>query len=1521
MTFIENIDLIISKRLRTYRKDPEMFKSRYTEEKRITEDYNGRQLLELLQNADDAKASEVSIDWDRKNQTLQISNTGESFSIGGISSLMLPSTSTKKGKHFIGNKGLGFRSVLNWANVVNIYCNDCKIMFSEQIASKVFHEKLKLSDSDKRQLQLDCDLNQDGIPFPVLGIPEVALHQNADWATTIRLDYKKAYEDKISNQIDEIKEEILLFLNNIKSLRIIIDGEIYKEIACKKHPKLNQGYTLMEIGSKKWNVFDSGEIELPAEYQDRNNNTKESYSLKIAFNNFLDDDYKRLFNYFPTKVKIDLPCIIHGTFDISSNRDHLNQSEKNDFIIEQLPALFIKCIEKLKTDGLNWNAYKLITPSNKNPDSQEIKNLYNELNKLRTNELPIYPTISGNYEKFADIVFYGNEFNAFAGKLFPKVMPKLILPMNGDVDHAFFKNQIYTAEVFTKLIDSIPVENLSIKNRALLIGKLASIDQVLKTSLLVDKNNKRIPKKQISFTPKKQSDANYAVPKYAKIHFINSELYDHLIELFKDSLDSKERDRDLKRKIDKIVNIQPYDSTTILERILTKTRQKIEETDDTTDQVKIVKEMVKKLFTNFDRQNSERRKIDKLKQEIFLVNRHGHLVPASELYLGSTYKSGKITESIYNDSISEYYLADIAFWELSNPDEIKLEDFFIWLGVNQYVKTKFIGIDQNQWKFIETANKFGDLEIPTDYNTDRLDGNEMMIIANFDIVNLLPLTNILLLCLVDPVIKHELQSKNIEVKWSYSRLKKTTYTNFSYIRYQFHISGIFSNLILDDSVKELKILLNEGLAIDYQTLLNFGYEENEVKSLLLKLGAHNSIESLPSAALFDILKKIPSHFSTDKVRGLQGIYKLIVDALENKDEAFGIPADLKLFAKQQGQNVLLHASEIYYSNNAILPKKIIDTLPVLYYPKRGGEEKLQKYLGVNIIDASNIKIENKSVALSSFNEEFKVFFEALKPLILTYRLYSKSLKKEINNRESIQENVTLIKNCKIILADQCYYYYFDSDQKSLDSNDFIFQKNVFYLKPPLEKEFKDLVKNSSFSDAFSEILSVHFDVSELKNDFRNLFRNELADSLHLIRSDFDEDKIAKISEYMGIPTVEVNFWRNIFHLKNEKYPENITLHHLLIKSIEKKLGIDVKDKLSKVNFEHCINSETFNFISFIADELGIAVKDFYFGGLSSWHQEQLLNIREDFENDFKAILWDRLNVEKSFQQSFLSQIDIYSRTDIGDLVLTEDKFNLIVNYNERLFSWVSKNLKIDLNFKHNGNHTPVIHYLELLQKYNFERNSIDNDTILSLLYFEGNEKQIEHYLIMKTAPVNTPDVESTEADDDDQTEIITVELSSDLDPGQRSNGKTRKKKKRKTHSKKEDERKELKGKEAEIKVFKNFKKLYGRDNVKWVSSYSHTADRDDNLQYDIKYRDQDGCWKHVEVKTLTNNSFILTNHEKEHGIKEKGKYELALVNGEQIYRVHNPFNFGEGQSFDSNNFFKASPKDYTLHFKILKKTK
>src|SRR5690606_20289802 len=113
-----------------------------------------------------------------------------------------------------------------------------------------------------------------------------------------------------------------------------------------------------------------------------------------------------------------------------------------------------------------------------------------------------------------------------------KVMPNLILPLSDDISANFFENEVYKAEYFTKLLDLIPLKNLSLPNRAALIEKLTSIDQVNRTSLLVDKNNKRIPKNEVSFTPRKQSEVAYAVPKYARIHFINTELYDNLIHIF-----------------------------------------------------------------------------------------------------------------------------------------------------------------------------------------------------------------------------------------------------------------------------------------------------------------------------------------------------------------------------------------------------------------------------------------------------------------------------------------------------------------------------------------------------------------------------------------------------------------------------------------------------------------------------------------------------------------------------------------------------------------------------------------------------------------------------------------------------------------------------------------------------------------------------------------------------------------------------------------------------------------------------
>lgn len=107
MSIKQDIEKLIASNLKTYQDNSDRFIAD-NRELELTKEYNGRQLLELLQNADDAGSSEVLIVWDKGNSKLSISNKGEPFETGGIKSLMLANRGTKTKISYIGNKGLGF---------------------------------------------------------------------------------------------------------------------------------------------------------------------------------------------------------------------------------------------------------------------------------------------------------------------------------------------------------------------------------------------------------------------------------------------------------------------------------------------------------------------------------------------------------------------------------------------------------------------------------------------------------------------------------------------------------------------------------------------------------------------------------------------------------------------------------------------------------------------------------------------------------------------------------------------------------------------------------------------------------------------------------------------------------------------------------------------------------------------------------------------------------------------------------------------------------------------------------------------------------------------------------------------------------------------------------------------------------------------------------------------------------------------------------------------------------------------
>lgn len=70
--------------LALYRAEPNRMLSDFNRERELIGEYNGRQLLEMLQNADDQGSKRVLIEWDEATRRLAISNEGAPFSAQGF---------------------------------------------------------------------------------------------------------------------------------------------------------------------------------------------------------------------------------------------------------------------------------------------------------------------------------------------------------------------------------------------------------------------------------------------------------------------------------------------------------------------------------------------------------------------------------------------------------------------------------------------------------------------------------------------------------------------------------------------------------------------------------------------------------------------------------------------------------------------------------------------------------------------------------------------------------------------------------------------------------------------------------------------------------------------------------------------------------------------------------------------------------------------------------------------------------------------------------------------------------------------------------------------------------------------------------------------------------------------------------------------------------------------------------------------------------------------------------------------
>ena len=230
----EQIEFELEKIRNKYLASADEINSDYNRENDVADDYKGRQIFELLQNAEDEAAEgqgKVLIEFfDNK---FSISNTGNSFSFKGVKSLLRAYSSPKKiRKNTIGNKGLGFRSVLNWANTISVITKDFALEFSKENAI----EYLKSLYNEKPQLKKELKgLNPDEFPIAILACPKfIKKSPRFDYITTIEIECKDNCLEEVSKQIDYLDLNELLFLKGLKDVTVVTNEKNKKK---KKIPE------------------------------------------------------------------------------------------------------------------------------------------------------------------------------------------------------------------------------------------------------------------------------------------------------------------------------------------------------------------------------------------------------------------------------------------------------------------------------------------------------------------------------------------------------------------------------------------------------------------------------------------------------------------------------------------------------------------------------------------------------------------------------------------------------------------------------------------------------------------------------------------------------------------------------------------------------------------------------------------------------------------------------------------------------------------------------------------------------------------------------------------------------------------------------------------------------------------------------------------------------------------------------------------------------------------------------------
>jgi hypothetical protein len=443
----------------------------FTHERAVERAYRGRQLLELLQNADDAGRAYLGTPRFLIRLTdghLVAANAGQPFSDAGFTSLVVSDRSPKqlaRGR-YIGQKGLGFRALLDWSREVLVSSGSEVIAFSSAYAQR---EAAALAAEVPELLSdiVDFEREHGVAPVPVMRFPYSPAPDDpsAQIATAVRAEgfdtvivlavpggpKGDVVRADIENQARDVGAPTLLFSNYLRELRVEV-GSTSASWLVERQPEAAHGGVVLGSGQRTretvvlqrdnevslWVIHrvdvnvpptlleDAGASavglavavpeHLPRDHssaalreQKENSTPASRESGDDGFTTSTGQDPalgNTLCVYFPTSVVLPMAMLAHATLETDDSRKRLTRGPATRFALSELAA-FIAWVASEESAGSltpaqQWRGLELLAGIER-CDPELVELGFRDAVLSATRSHPLFPRIDGHLAAVDDV--------------------------------------------------------------------------------------------------------------------------------------------------------------------------------------------------------------------------------------------------------------------------------------------------------------------------------------------------------------------------------------------------------------------------------------------------------------------------------------------------------------------------------------------------------------------------------------------------------------------------------------------------------------------------------------------------------------------------------------------------------------------------------------------------------------------------------------------------------------------------------------------------------------------------------------------------------------------------------------------------------------------------------------------------------------------------------------------------------------------------------------------------------------